>query len=69
MKKDKLLNSISGNFHSYKVSYTMILLALSAELGIVGNKFGTLYLLLSFLPVLVWGILMIDERQKYDRYL
>ena len=69
MKKYKLLNGISRNFHSYKVSYTMILLALSAELGIVGNKFGTIYLLLSFLPVLIWGILMTNERQKYDHYL
>jgi len=69
MKKYKLLNSISRNFHSYKISYTMILLAFSAELGIVGNKFGTLYLLLSFLPVLIWGILMTNEKKKYDHYL
>lgn len=64
MKKNKFLKSIIRNFHTYKVSYTMVLLALSAELGIIGNKFGTLYLVISFLPILVWGILVSNDRNN-----
>ncbi|MBU3111200.1 hypothetical protein [Clostridium lacusfryxellense] len=66
MKKNKFLNRLSSNFHTYKVSYTMVLLVLSAELGIVGNKFGTLYLILSFLPILVWGLLLSNDRNNTD---
>lgn len=66
MKNNKFLKSITRNFHNYKVSYTMVLLALSAELGIVGNKFGTLYLVLSFLPILAWGLLLSNDRNNTD---
>ena len=66
MRKSKLLNSISCNFRSYKISYTMFAWGLSGVLSILGNIFGTLYLVLSFLPVFVWGVLMTNDRKNTD---
>ncbi|MBU3146168.1 hypothetical protein [Clostridium sp. CF012] len=66
MKKDKFLNIVTRNFHIYKASCTIFLLGLSAVLGILGNIFGMLYLVLSFLPVLAWGILFSNERENTD---
>ena len=63
MKKNKLLNSVSRNFHIYKNSCTMLFLGLSAGLGILGNEFGMVYLVLSFLPVLVWSLLWFNEKK------
>lgn len=69
MRKNKFLNIVSRNFHNYKISCTMFLLGLSGVLSILGNKFGMLYLVLSFLPVLAWVILDINERKKSYTYL
>jgi hypothetical protein len=66
VKKHKSLNLISSNYHNYKVSCTMFLLGISAALGILGNEFGMIYLVFSFLPVLVWGILQTNENKNTD---
>lgn len=66
MKKDELLNIVSHNFRSYKLSYTMFPWGLLGVLSILGNKFGMLYLILAFLPILVWVILFINERNNTD---
>ncbi|MBU3213518.1 hypothetical protein LL033_12020 [Clostridium estertheticum] len=69
MKKNKLLSIVIHNFHDYKMSCTMLFLGLSAGFGILGNKFGMLYLILSFLPVLVWSLLWFNERKTTDTSL
>ena len=66
MKKNKLIRIVSHNFHDYKMSCTMFLLGLSAGFVILGNKFGMLYLILSFLPVFVWSLLWFNERKTTD---
>lgn len=66
MRKNKLLNSVSNNFHTYKISWTMGLLSLSAELSLLGNAYGMVYLVLAFLPILAWGILLTNDRQNND---
>lgn len=69
MKKNKVLTIISRNFHIYKNSFTILFLGLSAGLGILGNEFGMVYLVLSFLPVLVWSQLWFNERKTTDTSL
>lgn len=66
MRKNSFLNSVHRNFHIYKNSCTMFLLGLSATLCILGNKFGVLCLILSGLPVIVWVLLISNERKKND---
>ncbi|MGH4117681.1 hypothetical protein [Clostridium sp.] len=63
MKKIKFLNTISRDFHIYKMSFTMSLWGLSALLSILGNIFGILFLVLAFLPIFAWGILLTNERK------
>jgi len=63
VKNNKLLNKVCLNFRNYKLSYTIFLWGLSGVLYILGNKFGMLYLVLGFLPILTWAILFINERQ------
>lgn len=69
MKKNKLIKMVTQNFHIYKNSCTMLFLGLSVGLTILGNKFGMLYLILSLLPVVVWGILWINDRKTTDTSL
>jgi hypothetical protein len=66
MKKNKLLNSVSNNFHSYKISWTMGLLSLSAEFSLLGNVYGMVYSVLAFLPIFAWGILLTNENKNTD---
>ena len=63
MKKTNLSKKLSSNFRSYKLSYTILLWGLSGLLSILGNKFGMVYLVLSLLPILIWGILVFNERK------
>ena len=69
MKKNKLIRIVRHNFHDYKMSWTMLLLGLSAGFGILGNKFGMVYLIISFLPVLIWSLLWFNERKTTDTSL
>jgi len=64
MKKN--LNLLSRNFHDYKTSYSVFLFCLYGELSLLGNKFGILYSVLSFLPCLAWGILFLNDRSYTD---
>lgn len=64
LKKNKCINILSYSFNSYKLSWTMFLLGLSGVLYLLGNKFGMIYLVLAFLPVLAWVILLINERNS-----
>jgi len=66
MKKNKFLKIISRNFHVYKMSYTMFLFGIWAVFSILGNIYGTLYLALGFLPILIWGILFTNDRENTD---
>lgn len=69
MKKNKLLSVVTRNFHIYKNSCTMLFGGLSVGLGILGNEFGMVYLILSFLPVLIWSLLWFNDTSegKYPR--
>ncbi|MBU3155588.1 hypothetical protein LL037_01305 [Clostridium estertheticum] len=69
MKKNKLIRIVSHNFHDYKMSCTMLFLGLSAGLGILGNEFGMVYLVFSFLPVFVWSLFWFNERKTTDTSL
>lgn len=62
----KYLTLLRCNFHDYKTSYSMFLLCLYGEFSLLGNKFGILYLVLSFFPCLAWGILSISDRSYTD---
>ena len=63
MKENKFFNNINHNFHIYKTSCTMFLWGFSGVLGVLGNKFGTLYLLLSSLPIIVLVVLTTADRK------
>ena len=64
MKKSKFMNIISQDFHIYKSNFTVFLFTLWGALSILGNICGTFYLVLTFLPVLVWGMLFINDKIK-----
>jgi len=66
MKTKKFLNIITRNFHIYKMSCTIFLFSIWALLSILGNIFGMVYLVLAFLPALVWGILFTNDRENTD---
>ncbi len=66
MKKYKLLNIVTHNFHIYKGSFTIFLWSLSTILSILGNIFGPLYLVIAILPVFALGILLINDRKNTD---
>ena len=66
MKSNKFLKFTHDNFHIYKNSCTMLLWGLSAVLSILGNKFGTIYLVLAILPIVTFGILFTNERKNTD---
>lgn len=64
VKKNTMLNKIILNFHVYKLSYTMFLWGLSAAFTIVATLFGTLYLILSILPIIAYVLLLTNDRKN-----
>lgn len=64
VKKNTMFKKVILNFHVYKLSYTMFLWGLSAVLTIVGTLFGTLYLILSILPIIAYVLLLANDRKN-----